>query len=117
MKTNKKKWLLIASVLIAVTIGSVYAWHYHRQHEMLKVEVKPFKTGNGWGYDIMVDKKIFIHQETIPAIAGNRSFSSEHDAVKTGNLVVKKLVKGKFPSLTSEEITKLGIHPVSAMQQ
>lgn len=116
MKTSKKKWLLIVSLLAAVIAGSAYSRHYHRQHERLKVEVKPFKTGNGWGYDIMVDKKIFIHQETIPAIAGNRSFSSQHDAVKTGNLVVKKLVGGKFPSVTSEEITALGVHPASAMQ-
>lgn len=113
MKISKIKTGLAILLLAA---GSMYAWHYYHQHEMLKVEVKPFKTGNGWGYDIVVDKEIFIHQLTIPAIAGNRSFSSQQDAVKTGNLVVKKLLAGKFPSLTSEEIMLLGVHPVSAMQ-
>ncbi|MCC6286343.1 MAG: DUF4907 domain-containing protein [Chitinophagaceae bacterium] len=117
LKTSKKKILIISLLAIAAIAGGLYTRHYYRQHEMVKVEIKPFKTGKGWGYNVMVDKKIYIHQETIPAFAGNQSFTSEDDAVKAGNLVVKKMIAGNMlPSLTAEEVVGLGIHPIPSAQ-
>lgn len=112
MKTNKRKAFIVLILLAAAITGGIYTWQQNKQPERLKVEVKPFTSGNGWGYNITVDHKIYIHQETIPAMAGNYTFTSKEDAVKTGNLVVKKLVAGKFPSLSSEEIMGLGITPL-----
>ena len=112
MKISKKKVYVIALLAIVGITAGIYTRHYYRQHEMLKVEVKPFKTGNGWGYNVMVDKKIYIHQETIPAFAGNQSFKSEEDAIKTGNLVIKKMIAGNLlPALSAEEVMGLGIRP------
>lgn len=114
MKINKRKLFAVGLLLLVTIAGSIYAWHVYRGQELLKVEVRPFKMNSGWGYDITVDNKIFIHQPTIPALAGNLSFTSKEDAVKTGNLVVKKLVAGQFPSLSAEEIKGLDVSPVSS---
>jgi len=117
MKINKRKIFIILILLAAVISGGIYAWQQRRPQERLKVEVKPFKSGNGWGYNITVDNNIYIHQETIPAIAGNYTFTSKEDAIKTGRLVVKKLVTGAFPSLSSEEIMGLRITPLPLLSK
>lgn len=88
----------------------MYTLTHNAGNDLLKVEVTPFKTTAGWGYEIQVDNKIFIHQETIPAVPGERRFLLEQDAVKTGNAVMKRLLEGKRPSLSYEEVMALGLH-------
>jgi hypothetical protein len=108
---SKKHIYVIALLAIVIIVVGVYTRNYYRQNEMIKVEVKPFKIGNGWGYDITVDNKVYIHQEFIPGISGNQSFRSKEDAIKTGNLVIKKIIDGnQLPGLSAEEITALGIN-------
>ena len=98
------------SLLAAI---SVYAYSHNsakKGDDPLKVEMTPFKTTTGnWGYAINVDGKLFIKQESIPAVAGNKHFASKEDAEKTGNLVMNKLLKGKFPALSAEEVMASGI--------
>ena len=72
--------------------------------------VKSIQTENGWGYQIFKGKKLLINQPTIPAVQGNKSFSSELDAIKVGELVVNKLLQNQFPpTVSSEELISLGI--------
>jgi len=113
MKPKTSKNLLYVAVAVSV-VASAFAYTFFRHlswrgDERLKVEVLPFAMARGWGYEIKVDGKTFIHQETIPAVPGDRHFVSREDALKTGNAVMKKLLKGTLPSLTPEEVKKLGI--------
>jgi hypothetical protein len=72
--------------------------------------VKSIQTENGWGYQIFKGKKLLINQPTIPAVQGNKSFSSELDAIKVGELVVNKLLQNQFPpTVSSEELISLGV--------
>lgn len=72
--------------------------------------VKSIQTENGWGYQIFKGKKLLINQPTIPAVQGNKSFSSELDAIKVGDLVVNKLLQNQFPpTVSSEELISLGV--------
>lgn len=113
MKRNKQ-WVYISTITASLILAiSVYAYSHNRVNkgdDLLKVEMNPFKTADGWGYEIDVDGKPYIKQETIPAIAGNKKFTSKEDAAITGNIVMKKLLKGIRPSLTSQEVMALGIH-------
>jgi hypothetical protein len=113
MKLNKQ-WINISTVALLFTLViSVYAYSHNKVNkgdELLKVEMNAFKTKNGWGYEIDVDGKPYIKQETIPAIAGNKTFINKEDAETTGNAVMKKLLKGTRPSLSSQEVMALGIH-------
>ena len=76
---------------------------------MLKVESVPLYNSSGWGYEILVDHKIFIHQEYIPAIIGKKAFFSKEDAMKTAALVIEKLKRGKQPAITKADLTELKI--------
>lgn len=72
-------------------------------------ELKTVQTANGWGYEIYVDKKLYIKQEYIPAINGIHAFKTKEDAMATGKLVLNKLTHGKKPLVTIEELRDLKI--------
>lgn len=76
---------------------------------MVLLTVKPFEYNGGWGYDIFAGNKKYIHQDQVPAIAGKRIFLTKEDALKTGNLVVQKIIKtGRF-TIDSLDMANAGI--------
>jgi hypothetical protein len=65
---------------------------------------------SSFGYEILQNHNTLIHQPTIPAVSGNRGFSSFTKAQQTGNFVAKKLEMGLMPpSLSVEELDSLGV--------
>src|SRR5688572_30187456 len=64
----------------------------------------------GYGYEIFHQGKLLIRQPHIPAIQGNLEFPAESDAKTVAVFVIEKLKKGiSPPSVSEEELTKLGI--------
>jgi len=77
---------------------------------LVKTEIKVFQTENGWGYDIAVNGKPYIHQPTIPALPGNNGFKTKEEAEKIAGLVCDKIRKNIMPpSVTPEELGSFGI--------
>lgn len=80
------------------------------------VHVKVFKNSSaehpdGYGYDILMDGRLYIHQAHIPAIPGNKGFASEGDAKKTGELMAFKIRNNIMPpSITTEELDSLDVN-------
>lgn len=63
---------------------------------------------NTFGYNILIDDKMFIHQPVIPATNGNRGFKRKKDAQKVAELVIHKIMLGEMPpNLSFEEIKQL----------
>lgn len=64
----------------------------------------------GYGYDVLMGGKIYIHQPHIPAVAGNNGFPSAESALKTGTFIVTKIRKNIMPpSVTKDELDSLGV--------
>lgn len=86
-----------------------------RDDDLVPVTVKAIRTAGGWGYEILTDGKVYIHQEFVPAVEGKKSFKTENDALFVANKAMEKLVKGKgkLPVITVEELKQWGI----AMQE
>lgn len=72
-----------------------------------KAEV--FKQENGYGYNILVKNKIFIKQNTIPAVVGNKVFCDSVDALKVSNMVLLLLKQNKMPTITKEDIKQMQV--------
>jgi len=69
-----------------------------------------FQVESGWGYDVFVDGKQFIHQPYIPVIQGNKPFNNEADAKKVAELVADKIRMNSIPPTVSyQELDSLGI--------
>lgn len=63
-----------------------------------------------WGYDIYMEKRLFIHQPDAPGLPGNEGFKTKAGAEKVARLVIGKIKKGEMPpSVTIEEMKKLKV--------
>lgn len=63
-----------------------------------------------FGYDILQNNKLLIHQPQIPGISGNAGFSSREDAAKVAVLVIDKIKNGIFPpTVAPEELRNLKV--------
>jgi Domain of unknown function (DUF4907) len=94
--------VITASVVIAASIPFLYITEKRK-----KIDYKTFHTTAGWGYDILINKKIFIHQEYIPVIVEKKGFATEATVIKMAHAVIEKLKNNKLPTLTRPELDQI----------
>ena len=75
----------------------------------MQPELQTFQLGDGWGYKVLMNKKVMIYQPTIPAIDSLRPSPSEASARRIGNLVVERINQNQNFSITTDDI----IHSLS----
>jgi hypothetical protein len=64
----------------------------------------------GYGFDIYQEGKMMIHQNSIPAIQGNKAFTSEEEAKAVGALMLYRISNGIMPpSISIEDLDSLGV--------
>jgi len=106
MSTTKRgytRWLApVVLILIVAAIFVGYRSQSKRNSDEVFVEVKAIQANSGWGYNILTDGKIYIHQEFIPAIPGKHAFRTEADALKVGRKVISKMSLKQMPNVTVE---------------
>jgi hypothetical protein len=99
-----RRVLLLIMLVLAILTG----WLVYQRQNPYQVDV--FQTKGGWGYSILNNGKLFIHQPTIPGQPGIVGFASETEARRVGERVVEKIQKEKaLPTLTNEELRQLGV--------
>ncbi len=98
---DRKKLLIFALFLVILVVTLTLAGRGHFY------EVSLFKSGDGWGYDILKKDKPYIHQPYMPAVEGQVPFKDKISAKKTGRLVVKKIRNHKLPAVTRDEIQSI----------
>ncbi|MDB5203561.1 MAG: hypothetical protein JWQ27_2970 [Ferruginibacter sp.] len=81
--------------------------------EIKIIQNDTLKTGvalTGYGYDILRNGKVYIHQPMIPALPGNQGFSTAAQAQKAAEFVLYKINQQIMPpSVTAEELDSLGL--------
>jgi hypothetical protein len=69
-----------------------------------------FLEQNGYGYDIIVNGKVKVHQPSIPGISGTSGFASAEDAQKIAQLAIDKIKNSQSPpSISLQELQCAGI--------
>lgn len=111
--TIRKTYSLIAIAALLVSFAVIF---FSRRSGSQKVFIyaEPTQTVYGWGYNIIAADKVHIKQEYMPAVPGKRGFKSPADAMLVGNLVVKKIVENKMPTITIHELDSMGLYKDSA---
>jgi hypothetical protein len=92
-------------LVISITIAAAIPFYY--LGDTKKVDYKTFHTTIGWGYDILIDERLFIHQECVPVLATKKGFATEESARAAATIVVHKLKNNEQPTLTYGELTKV----------
>jgi hypothetical protein len=113
MGVGVRKWIIPS--LLLVVLGSLVYFNIRRHNESKKgkmfIELKAIQTPKGWGYDILANGKIFIHQNVIPAIPGGYGFRTKEDALAVGMKVYRRVLDNEIPMVSLEEIKALGVYP------
>jgi hypothetical protein len=112
-KGFSRQWILSGLIVLAAATFFYIGFRQHRQwkKDHVLVELKPFQTSKGWGYNIYTDGKVYIHQDIVPALPGNRGFRTKEDAMAIGTKVYERLKAGQMPMVTAEEVQQMGITP------
>lgn len=64
----------------------------------------------GFGYDVYIDDKLYVHQPHVPAVSGNNGFNSEENAEKAGEFIVYKIKNNIMPpSVSAKELDSLAV--------
>lgn len=114
MKTTKLYILVTAIFIVLAALVVLQAYTKHNsstvnQGPEYSINLFSVDSGKGWGYDILENDKVIIHQDIIPAVTDSRPFLSMLEAKKVGTLVIEKLEKKQKPYISIAELKKLGI--------
>ena len=109
--------IIILGVLVVVGVGYAAFTKFHNTekdapnpYENSEIIVNTFEEDTGWGYDVLIDGNLYVHQPNIPAVGGNKGFTAEVDARATGNLAVEKIREGIIPpTISVEELKEIGV--------
>lgn len=77
--------------------------------EWVQLTYTTYHTPLGWGYDILVNDSLFIHQQIMPAVEGNRGFSTQQEAEKVAELVIARMKRKELPTILLRDLDSLGI--------
>ncbi|RVT78577.1 DUF4907 domain-containing protein [Flavobacterium sufflavum] len=106
-RTNiRKNFLFNATKKLLLLIGFIIFFSCNNKQGL---NLKSIKTPTGWGYIIKNNDKIIIKQSIIPVIPNQKSFESEEEALKVGNLVLQKLKQKTSPTITKKDLILLSI--------
>lgn len=97
---KKHNGVVILAALLIAAIIPIVAISRKNIKKQEYVTARIFEGRLGWGYDILVKGRIFIHQETIPALETNKGFETREQAEQASRIILQKLQQGKPPILT-----------------
>ena len=84
--------VIAAAAIISIAICSFAILHARKKPGQLSA--KTFHGAIGWGYDILVNDSLFIHQEFVPQQTGRHGFTTEKEALQTAELLIQQLQVG-----------------------
>ena len=103
----KKHTLLVVLICILISSGIWLRRYYKETKKDKSVKALIFEGPGGWGYDILVNDSLFIHQEYIPVIDGKEGFPTKEQAENTAQLIINKMNNGHLPTVTTFELEKI----------
>ncbi|HEY8893651.1 MAG TPA: DUF4907 domain-containing protein [Niastella sp.] len=103
------KLVLLAACLIAA--GSTFFLLVLKPAPERGLHYNVFKAENGWGYDVLVDERIFIHQPFIPGKPGNSGYSTKEEAAAGAKTVIESLKSGENPMFGQRKEQRPGVLP------
>jgi len=109
--TTRRHNTIVLSVALSVSVLLILV----KRKDPEKFSSRTFRSSvSGWGYDILVEGKLLIHQESIPVLTGRTGFPEKEQAERTATLIINKMKKGRLPTVTTFELEQ--IFPLNDME-
>lgn len=100
-------FIIAVAVIISVLIF-IFGRPQSKTNNKHQISYTTFNQTSGWGYEILVDGKIFIHQDFVPVLTAKNGFSKKEYAEKAASLVIQKLQHNQLPTLTTNDLRQIG---------
>jgi hypothetical protein len=108
--SKKHKLVLLAALLIAAS-STFYMLVINPApaHSANRLHYSCFKTEHGWGYDILFNDRIVIHQPMIPGKGGYDGFKSQQEAGADAQNVIETIKSGQHPLFHQKQLQRPGV--------
>lgn len=111
MPTITKHNIIVLGTAIVISAG-IFIIAKERQKKNTtqgppQVSYKIFNSQIGWGYEILENDKVYIHQDFVPVLPTQKGFSKKEYAEKAAQLVIEKMKTSDFPTLTKEDLAHI----------
>lgn len=95
---------------LAIVIGIIGLLAFAKVAGQTSWTYRVIEVDGGYGYEILRDQKVMIHQDCMPSVSGRQPFESKKRADQVAQVVLSKLKKGEGPTVSMEEIKKMPAH-------
>jgi hypothetical protein len=103
------KLVLLAACLIAA--GSTFFLLVIKPAPKQGLNYNVFKTETGWGYDVLVNEQVIIHQPFVPGKPGINGFNTEGEAAADAKSVIETIKSGEHPLIGHKQEQRPGVLP------
>ncbi|OQP54357.1 hypothetical protein A4H97_23025 [Niastella yeongjuensis] len=101
--------VLLAAILIAAGSSFYFLVVQKPATPANNLHYSTFKTEHGWGYDILVNDRIVIHQPMLPGKAGFNGFTTEQEAGTYAQNVIESIKSGTHPFFGQKQTQRSGV--------
>lgn len=118
---KKSNWILfgISLLIFLYVIGKRISRHFAKPEHRVAAETFNVPDASGaltgnYGYVVKIDQDTIIRQTYLPIFPGRVPFSSQEDALRTGECVARRVSMhpNELPALTVEDLDSLHVkHP------
>lgn len=108
MSWKKNKFATFLMIICLLTSLGVGCGANHNKGTLYRVETWEVAP-NKYGYKILRDERIMIAQPFVPGLSGQHGFTTPADALRVGELVRERLMKGEDFTVTQEDLQRLKI--------
>ncbi|HWJ25953.1 MAG TPA: DUF4907 domain-containing protein [Flavisolibacter sp.] len=98
---------LLKPVLVLLPVAALCMFGAVSRPHKKKLNYTTFQTPAGWGYNILVDTTVVIHQEQIPALQTQSGFTNRAQARAAALLVIHKVLAHQVPGLSQAEVQQI----------
>jgi hypothetical protein len=105
--SKKHKLVLLAAILFAA--GSTFFMLVLKPAAPQGLHYNCFKTERGWGYDVLFNERIVIHQPFIPGKSGADGFATEQEAAAVAKTVIESIKSGTDPLFGQKPLQRPGV--------
>lgn len=106
--SKKHKLVLLAAILFAAG-STVFLLAVKPAAPQKELHYNCFKTEHGWGYDVLVNDRIIIHQPFIPGESGYDGFKTEQEAGADAKTVIESIKSGEHPLFSQKQLQRPGV--------
>ena len=103
----KSNGFIIAAAVIISAVIFIFGRPQSKTNNKHQFSYTTFNQASGWGYEVLVDGRIFIHQDYVPVLAAKQGFSKKKYAEEAAGLVIKKLQHNQLPTLTTNDLRQI----------